>query len=211
MFGFSGGVTLAFSAWLRNGVAAALFQCILLGAAAGTAVCAAPVAIDLDPSKTRIEFTLADALHTVHGTFRLKSGHIELNPESKAISGQVLVDASSGESGSRARDSRMKKSILDVDQYPEIAFTPLAVEGDVSGKSSSVTVTGWFEIHGQRHQLSIPMHVAITGDQVSAAGKFVVPYVAWGMKNPSVLLLRVKEQVDVSVAAIGTVSSNAGR
>jgi hypothetical protein len=34
---------------------------------------------------------------------------------------------------------------------------------------------------------------------------FVVPYVEWGMKNPSVLFLRVGDQVNINVQARGRV------
>jgi hypothetical protein len=37
-----------------------------------------------------------------------------------------------------------------------------------------------------------------------ATTHFVVPYVEWGMKNPSNLLLRVDKRVDVDVIAKGT-------
>ncbi len=34
------------------------------------------VQVILDPARTKIEWTLGDVLHTVHGTFKLKSGNI---------------------------------------------------------------------------------------------------------------------------------------
>ena len=184
---------------------------LLLQALAVSAV-AQPIVIRLDPTKTTIEFTLADVLHTVHGTFTLKSGHFEVNPVGGEISGQAVVDAATGNSGGGMRDSRMKKNILEADRYPEITFTPTKFEGDVrTGSPVSVTVTGWFDIHGQRHQISIPMQVWISGEEASASGKFVVPYVAWGMKNPSTFILRVNEQVEIAVSAVGSVVSEAIR
>lgn len=167
------------------------------------------MAINLDPSKTQIEFTLADVLHTVHGTFKMKSGRLDLNPERKAISGQVIVDAASGDSGSGARDSRMRKHFLEADQYPEITFTATGMEGTLSPTgSSSVTITGWFAIHGQRHQLSVPMQIQMFGTQATAKGHFVVPYVAWGIRNPSTFILRVSQQVDIDISAVVSLARN---
>lgn len=187
----------------------ALFGCVLLTAAAIASIQAQPTAIDLDPSRTKIEFTLGDVLHTVHGTFKLKSGRLELDPGTTAISGEIVVDAASGESGSAARDSRMRKSILEVDRYPEITFTATGMDGKVSPYgSSSITVTGWFQIHGQRHQISVPMQIQIFGAQATAKGHFVVPYVAWGMKNPSTFILRVNQQVDIDVTAVVSMVQN---
>jgi hypothetical protein len=34
---------------------------------------------------------------------------------------------------------------------------------------------------------------------VTAATKFEVPYVAWGMKNPSVMFLKVSSKVAISI------------
>jgi hypothetical protein len=45
--------------------------------------------------------------------------------------------------------------------------------------------------------------VQIDGDQVSADLRFVVPYEQWGMKNPSVLFLRVSNKVEITVHAVG--------
>jgi polyisoprenoid-binding protein YceI len=183
-----------------------MMRVLVVGA---TGACAQPITINLDPSKTQIGFTLGDVLHTVHGTFRLKSGHLELNPETKAVSGQVVVDATSGESGSAARDSRMRKDILETGRYPEITFTPTGMEGGISPTApSSLTISGWFQIHGERHQLAVPIQIQMLGNQAIAKGHFVVPYVAWGMKNPSTFLLRVDRQVDIEVTAVTTLAGS---
>lgn len=180
----------------------ALF-CLALLSAAATPGIDQPVAVKLDPTRTKIEFTLGDVLHTVHGTFKLKSGHFEVNPETHAVSGQVVVEAASGESGSAARDSRMRKNILEIDRYPEITFNADEIEGTIAPSGpSSITLTGWFTIHGDRHKLSIPMQIQMFGNQATAKGHFVVPYVAWGMKNPSTFILRVNQQVDIDVTAV---------
>jgi polyisoprenoid-binding protein YceI len=160
--------------------------------------------IELDPSNTKIIFTLADVLHTVRGTFRLKQGRIQFDASTETISGEVIVDAASGDSGSAARDGRMRKNVLESQRYPEIRFTPASLRGSVSSTNgSSVSVTGMFEIHGQRHELTIPMQVRVDGENVTARGEFVVPYVAWGMKDPSTFLLRVDKKVTIGIVVTG--------
>jgi polyisoprenoid-binding protein YceI len=189
--------------------AGVLFRRACVYVAAAISLYAQPIAINLDPSKTRIEFTLADVLHTVHGTFKMKSGQLELNSEMNTISGQVIVDAASGESGNAARDRRMRNTFLEADRYPEITFTATGMEGMLSPNgSSSVTITGWFRIHGARHQLSVPMQIQMFGAQATAKGHFVVPYVAWGIKNPSTFILRVNQQVDIDVTAVVSLVRN---
>ena len=39
----------------------------------------------------------------------------------------------------------------------------------------------------------------------TAASHFAVPYVKWGMKNPSTFILRVDQSVDIEVQASGAV------
>src|SRR4051795_11537180 len=69
--------------------------------------------LQFDPAKTTIAFTLGDILHTVHGSFRLKSGDVGYNIGSKSVSGSLIVDATSGQSGNHSRDHKMHKEILE--------------------------------------------------------------------------------------------------
>ena len=59
---------------------------------------------DLDPAKTTVTFTLGDVLHTVHGTFKAKTGHVTFDLASGAASGGFVIDATSGDSGNHTRD-----------------------------------------------------------------------------------------------------------
>ncbi len=165
------------------------------------------VAFQLDPQHTSVSFMLSDVLHTVHGTFHLKQGSLRLDPASRKLAGEIVVDARSGDSASGMRDRKMHREVLESDRYPEIAFHPDRVEGTVSlqGKSS-VRVHGIFNIHGSDHELTVPAEVEISSDHWTAVLHFAVPYASWGMKNPSTLFLRVSESVDIELDAAGTVT-----
>ena len=76
-----------------------IFLTVLCVAASSSALWAQEMTLELDPAKTKVEFTLADVLHTVHGSFALKSGIIHFNPANGSASGLVLVDVKSGQSG----------------------------------------------------------------------------------------------------------------
>ena len=41
----------------------------------------------------------------------------------------------------------------------------------------------------------------LKGDEVVASSHFAIPYVDWGMKDPSVLFLKVDKQVNIDIAA----------
>lgn len=164
-------------------------------------------ALQLDPAQTSVKFTLGDVLHTVHGTFQLKRGSLALEPASGKISGEIVVDAGSGASGSGARDRKMHKEVLESSRYPEIVFHPDKIEGGVASQGkSSVKVHGMFNIHGVDHEMTVPAEVEMSADHWTATVHFTVPYAKWGMKNPSTLFLRVNESVEIDLMATGTVA-----
>jgi polyisoprenoid-binding protein YceI len=168
---------------------------------------ASSTTLDLDPAKTDIQFTLHDVLHTVHGTFKLKRGSIRFDPDSGKASGEIVVDVASGESGSQARDSRMHKDILESPRFPEATFTPDQVEGKLAAEGQSqMDVHGVFRIHGVDHEMRLHFEVDRAGGQYTASTHFVIPYVQWGMKNPSNFLLKVDKTVDIDIKA----TANAG-
>jgi polyisoprenoid-binding protein YceI len=163
-------------------------------------------ALQLDPSQTSVKFTLGDVLHTVHGSFQLKRGSLELETASGKISGEVVVDAGSGQSGSGMRDRKMHKEVLESNRYPEIAFRPDRIEGAVASQGkSSVMVHGIFDIHGVDHEITVPAEVQMAADHWTATVHFTVPYAKWGMKNPSTLFLRVNDSVEIDLMANGNV------
>jgi flavin-dependent dehydrogenase/polyisoprenoid-binding protein YceI len=160
-----------------------------------------------DPARTAITFTLGDVLHTVHGTFKLKSGVVHFDPNTGKVSGSVVVDATSGESGSGARDRRMHKNVLQSDRYPEIVFTPDRLAGKMAmNGTAQIQMHGLFRIHGEDHEMTLDCQVGTEARQVTASTHFSVPYVQWGMKNPSTFILKVKETVDIDVHATGQLS-----
>ena len=102
----------------------------------------------------------------------------------------------------------MKRDVLQADRYPEIIFTPTKIaSAQPVGQTSEATVSGWFTIHGGRHEISVPVQIKMSGSIATAHARFVVPYVEWGMKNPSTLFLRVNDKVDVEVKAVGRIET----
>jgi polyisoprenoid-binding protein YceI len=162
-------------------------------------------AIDLDPAQTTIEFTLDTTLHAVHGTFKLKSGHVYFDPATGKASGAILVDATSGDSDNESRDKKMHQQILESQKYPEIVFTPQHVKGAINPQGvSQVELSGTFRIHGQDHDITMTFSVQPpAGDKIQASAHFSVPYVQWGIKSASTFLLHASDTVEIEVHASG--------
>ncbi len=159
----------------------------------------AQTALQIDPAQSKVEFTVGSTLHTVHGTFQVKRGNVQFDPETGKASGELIVDAASGESGSSGRDRRMNKDILQSDRYPEIVFRPDRVVGKVATEGpSQVQLHGMFSIHGAEHEMTVPVDVQAAAGQYTTTAHFVVPYIKWGMKNPSTFVLRVNDTVEIT-------------
>ena len=168
--------------------------------------------LELDPARTEITFTLGDVLHKVHGVFQLKRGTIRFDPVTGKAGGELIVDATSGDSGSAGRDRRMHKEVLRSARYPEAIFTPDRMEGHLLPEGDSqVEIHGQFKLLGSEHEMTIHAQVRTKGDEATATARFVVPYVKWGMKNPSTFILRVSDHVEVEVRAIGRVRQDVSR
>ncbi len=175
---------------------------------AASALTAQQAAFQVDPAQSDVKFTLGDVLHTVHGTFKVKRGALQLEPAGK-MAGEIVVDATSGNSGSAMRDRKMHKEVLESARYTEITFRPDRVDGAVTtpGKAT-VTVHGIFGIHGTDREITVPATLETVGDHWTANVHFSVPYAKWGMKNPSTLFLRVNDTVEIDLVASGTVVKN---
>ena len=164
--------------------------------------------LELDPANTRIEFTLAATLHTVHGTFGLKRGTIYFNPSTGSTGGLVIVDATSGDSGNKGRDHKMHQEILESQRYPEITFTTTKMSGRVELQGESeVQVDGVFRLHGSEHPMTIPLLVQMKGNSLSARTHVSIPYITWGLKNPSTFVLHVSDKVNVDITTKGRILS----
>jgi polyisoprenoid-binding protein YceI len=162
--------------------------------------------LTLDPAQSTVHWTVDSTLHTVHGTFALTRGAVQFDPETGKANGEIVVSAPSGESGDRSRDARMHKEILESAKYAEVIFRPTQIEGRVAGSGASdVKLHGIFSIHGSDHELAAMVHVEISPDRWKGSCTFDVPYIAWGIKNPSNFLLKVKPVVNVEMETAGSI------
>ena len=176
---------------------------VLLGLLAAPAF-AQEKALELDPTQSAVHFTLKSSLHTVHGTFTLTSGKVSFDPATGKAAGLIIVNAASGESGNKGRDSKMHKEIIESQRYPEITFALHDIEGRVEMQGDShVEVKGEFRLLGQDHEIVIPVTLRSEGSAVTLDSDFSIPYIAWGLKNPSTFILRASDMVEVSVHASG--------
>src|ERR1700685_2664152 len=112
--------------------------------------------LELDPSKTLIEFRLPGALHTTHGTFKLERGSIIADPATGKAGGSIVIDARSGNTGIGARDNDMRENVLEAQRYPEITFDPQHFTYELKGGGQfQATMQGVLTLHGGRHHVAL--------------------------------------------------------
>jgi polyisoprenoid-binding protein YceI len=102
----------------------------------------------------------------------------------------------------------MHKEILETAKYPDLVFHPTHVEGTVKqAGTSEVKLGGTMSIHGADHEVTALVRAELTGDRWNGTSNFEIPYVKWGIKDPSNFLLKVKPVVHVELNMVGAVST----
>jgi len=161
----------------------------------------------VNPGSSSVAFALSGTGHEVHGSFHVTSGSIHFDRGAAKISGLIVVSAASGESGDSGRDKKMHTDVLDVSHFADVTFQPQSYQGTIAASGdSTIQVTGAFTLHGASHEITVPMQVHVEGTGLSAKGSFIVPYVKWGLKDPSIFILKVAKEVHIDMTLAGTVS-----
>ncbi len=161
----------------------------------------------VNPDASQVKMTLKATHEIVNGNFHVQSGSIEFDRSTPNMSGSVIVAAGSCKTGNDSRDKKMNKDILKVEQYTTVSFEPKSYTGNIAPSGdSTIQVTGIFTLLGTPHEITVPMQVHLDAASATAKGYFVVPYVQWGLKNPSILFLKVDNDVAIDINLVGTVT-----
>jgi polyisoprenoid-binding protein YceI len=163
-------------------------------------------AVNSDASEVKMKLNTTHEV--VNGTFHIQSGSIGFDRGNPKMSGSVAVLAGSGKTGNDSRDKKMNKDILKVDQFATVSFAPKTYNGTIAASGdSTIQVSGVFTLLGTPHDLTIPMQIHMDGSKATAKAQFVVPYVQWGLKNPSFLFWKAENDVAIDLNLAGQVSN----
>ncbi len=171
------------------------------------AVFAQHLALDLNPEASQVKMTLKTTHEIVKGTFHVQSGSVEFNQDGAKMQGAIVVAAGSGKTGNDSRDKKMDNDVLKVKQYATVSFAPKTYAGILAPSGdSSIEVTGIFTLLGTPHEITVPVQMHLVGSDATARAHFVVPYVQWGLKNPSFLFWKADKDVAIDLNLVGTIS-----
>lgn len=163
--------------------------------------------LSLDPATTAVHFTVTATGHDVEGTFHVTSGAVRFDEATGVASGEIRVDALSAETGNGSRDKTLRGDVLETERFPLFVFTPEHVVGAVPASGEGqVELRGTVALHGASHPLTVPAKVRLEGGRLKLTAEFAVPYVEWGLHNPSVLFLKVADVVQVKIEGEGTLT-----
>ena len=158
----------------------------------------------VSPNDSQVTFFLGGSDHGTHGGFHVESGLVDFDRTLTKISGSIVVSAASGDTGNKSRDHKMTTEVLDAAQFAEITFAPQSYQGAIlASGDSTIQVTGVFTLHGTPHTITVPMQIHIDGASCTAKTHITVPYVKWGLKDPSIFILKVAKEVDVDIMLAG--------
>ena len=161
----------------------------------------------VNPDTSEVKMTLNTTHELVNGTFHVQSGSIEFDRSIPKMSGLVAVLAGSGKTGNDSRDKKMNNDILKVGQYATVSFEPKSYAGTISPSGdSTIQVTGIFTLLGAAHEITILILVHLEGTSATAKAHLVVPYVQWGVKNPSFLIWKADNDVTIDLFLTGRIS-----
>jgi hypothetical protein len=59
--------------------------------------------------------------------------------------------------------------------------------------------------------LTVPVQATLSGDHWSGSAKFGIPFIEWGLKNPSTWLLKVDHSISADLELKGTVQTQAAQ
>lgn len=183
------------------------FLALVLASGSAVAAAAQQQTFTINPASSSVAFALSGTGHEVHGTFHVSSGAIQFDRTAAKISGSIVVSAASGDSGDKGRDKKMHSDVLEVEHYADVTFQPKSYTGTLAASGdSTIQVAGVFTLHGSAHDITVPMQVHIDGNNVAAKGSFVVPYVQWGLKDPSIFILKVAKEVHIDLNLAGSLN-----
>ena len=161
----------------------------------------------VNPEASEVKMTLKTTREVVNGAFHVQAGSIGFDRSDAKMSGSVVVLAASGKTGNDSRDKKMYRDILKVEQYATVSFEPKTYTGAIAASGdSTIQVSGIFTLLGAPHEITIPMQVHLDGASAAAKAHFVVPYVQWGLKNPSFLIWKAENDVAIDLSLAGTIA-----
>jgi hypothetical protein len=108
------------------------------------------------------------------------------------------------ETAAMIRETRKCTKKFESAKYQDVIFRPDRVEGKIASQGPfTVRVHGILMLHGSEHELTVPAQAEFAGDHWTGSANFKIPFIDWGLKNPSNFFLKVEHAVQVELELKG--------
>jgi polyisoprenoid-binding protein YceI len=109
------------------------------------------------------------------------------------------VDLASIDTGIGLRNRHMRENYLEVEKYPYASFSGRIAGAQTGAGAARVTAVGIFTVHGVSKQREIACRVTERGGGYRADCAFMVELSEHAIEVPSVMFVRVANQIEVRV------------
>jgi len=193
------------------------------GLALAPAALAAPRTYVLDASRSSVRvhvgksgaFSFAGHTHEVAAPVAsgevvadaalLSASRVTLTFEAGTL--KVLPEGEPAGDAPKVEDVMRGPKVLDASRFPSITFRSQKVTGRAgAGGTYDLEVTGEMSVHGVSKALTLPVHVELSGETLTATGKAVLRHDDFGMRPVSAGggTVKVKNEIEVSYVFVGT-------
>jgi polyisoprenoid-binding protein YceI len=154
------------------------------------------------PRLSTLTFDVSAQLHKVHGVGNRFSGTITGDPADITTAKiSIKVDPKFFDTENEKRDKDMREKCFEVDKYPFIEFDSTSIQSGQkelqAGQPIKATIQGTLKMHGLEKQVSVPVAIQLTGDELTAEGDMAVVLDEWKIARPKVLFVQLQNDVSI--------------
>lgn len=132
--------------------------------------------LPISPENSKIEFTGSKVTGKHDGGFKQFTGNIDLinnKPEESKVS--VEIDMNSIFTDADGLTDHLKTAdFFDVAKFPKSSFTSTKIVPDPAKGADSYTVTGDFDLHGQKKSITFPAKITVNDSEVAVNTEFAI-------------------------------------
>lgn len=178
---------------------------VLAGLLGAQVASAEQMTFTLDTERSEVRILLGAFLHTVSGVAPVGAASFRWDAEDGSASGQAVVQAALLDTGIDGRNQKMRETVLLTSLHPEIRFEATGFELRQPGDDEMrFVLRGNLVLLGASHEVELETYARRRPDDSwKARADLYVPYVEWGLEDPSMPLFAVDKHVTVEIKAIG--------
>ena len=133
-------------------------------------------ALPISPENSKVEFTGSKVTGKHDGGFKQFKGTIDLvndKPEESRVT--VDIDTTSIFSDDDKLTGHLKSAdFFEVEKYPKATFVSTKIVPDAAKGAGNYTVTGDFDLHGQKKAITFPAKITVSDAEVAVDTEFSI-------------------------------------